>query len=135
MTGQPKSPSQRLVPVSACTSEHHNRILKILKPMMADFKGEISELRAEGASQADIEAMLDEFEEAYASSDDAEGKLVIAVLREASTTASPRSLKPVLLGSPVSLQYAIVAKRLVHKRRVIMLQLSVGGTWSASPRK
>ena len=83
MTGQPKSPSQRLVPVSACTSEHHNRILKILKPMMADFKIEISELRAEGASQADIEAMLDEFEEAYASSDDAEGKLVIAVLREA----------------------------------------------------
>ena len=64
-------------------TEHRNQILNILKSMMADFKGAISEFRTEGASQADIEAMLDEFEEAYASSDDAEGKLVIAVLREA----------------------------------------------------
>jgi hypothetical protein len=62
-------------------TEHRNQILNILKPMMADFKGAISEFRTEGASQADIDAMLDEFEEAYAS--DAEGKLVIAVLREA----------------------------------------------------
>jgi hypothetical protein len=57
--------------------------------MMADFKGEISELRAEGASQTDIDAMLDELEEAYASCNDAEGKLVIAVLREAAQSPHP----------------------------------------------
>ena len=60
-------------------TEHRNQILNILEPMMADFKGgEISELRAEGASQAEIDAMLDELEEAYASTDNPEGKLVIA---------------------------------------------------------
>jgi hypothetical protein len=67
-------------------TEHRNQILNILKSMMANFKGEISELRAEGASQADIDAMLDEFEEAYASN---EGKLVIAVLREAAQPPHP----------------------------------------------
>ena len=64
-------------------TEYCDRILNILKSMMVDFKGAISEFRTEGASQADIDAMLDELEEAYAPSDDAEGKLVIAVLREA----------------------------------------------------
>jgi hypothetical protein len=93
MTGQPKSalpaPCAGVSLHLGGIAEHHNRILNILKPMMADFKGVISELRAEGASQADIEAMLDEFEEAYASSDDAEGKLVIAVLREAAQPPHP----------------------------------------------
>ena len=70
-------------------TEHRNQILNILEPMMADFKGEISELRAEGASQADIDAMLDELEEAYASTDNPEGKLVIAVLREAAQPPHP----------------------------------------------
>ena len=56
---------------------------------MADFKGEISELRAEGASQAEIDAMLDELEEAYASTDNPEGKLVIAVLRKAAQPPHP----------------------------------------------
>ena len=70
-------------------TEHRNQILNILKPMMADFKEEISELRAEGASQADIDAMLDELEEAYASSNGPEGKLVIAVLREAAQPPHP----------------------------------------------
>ena len=68
-------------------TEHRNQILNILKSMMADFKGEISELRAEGASQGDIDAMRDEFEEAYASCN--EGKLVIAVLREAEQPPHP----------------------------------------------
>jgi hypothetical protein len=70
-------------------TEHRNQILNILKPMMAAFKGAISEFRTEGASQAVIDAMLDELEEAYASSDDAEGKLVIAVLREAAQPPYP----------------------------------------------
>ena len=70
-------------------TEHRNQILNILKSMMADFKGEISELRAEGASQTDMDAMLDEFEEAYAPRNDAEGKLVIAVLREAAQPPHP----------------------------------------------
>ena len=70
-------------------TEHRNQIFNILEPMMADFKGEISELRAEGASQAEIDAMLDELEEAYASTDNPEGKLVIAVLREAAQPPHP----------------------------------------------
>lgn len=70
-------------------TEHRNQILNILEPMMADFKGEICELRAEGASQAEIDAMLDELEEAYASTDNPEGKLVIAVLREAAQPPHP----------------------------------------------
>jgi hypothetical protein len=93
MTGQPKSalpaPCAGVSFHHGGITEHHNRILNILKPMMADFKGVISELRAEGASQADIDAMLDELEEAYASSNDPEGKLVIAVLREAAQPPHP----------------------------------------------
>jgi hypothetical protein len=70
-------------------TEHRNQILNILKSMMADFKGEISELRAEGASQTDIDTMRDEFEEAYAPCNEVEGKLVIAVLREAAQPPHP----------------------------------------------
>jgi hypothetical protein len=40
-------------------------------------------MRLAGASQADIDRMLDEFEEAYAADGDVEGELVIAVLRQA----------------------------------------------------
>jgi hypothetical protein len=32
-------------------TEHRNQILSILEPMMVDFKREINEMRAEGASQ------------------------------------------------------------------------------------
>jgi hypothetical protein len=51
--------------------------------MLADFKLAISKMRLEGATQADIDLMLDEFEEIYAPDDEAEGKLVMAVLRQA----------------------------------------------------
>ena len=57
--------------------------------MMADFKREISKIRAEGASQSDIEEMLAELEARHARSDNAEGKLVIAVLREAAQPPHP----------------------------------------------
>jgi hypothetical protein len=59
------------------------RLLSILEPMMAEFKREIADMRKAGASQAEIDAMLDRFEEIYAPDHDDEGKLVVAVLREA----------------------------------------------------
>ena len=70
-------------------TEHRNQILNILEPMMVDFKREINEMRAEGASQNEIEAMLDELEACYARSDNAEGKLVLAILREAARLPYP----------------------------------------------
>jgi hypothetical protein len=59
------------------------KILEFLQPMLADFKREIAEMRLAGASQADIDCMLDEFEEAYAADGDVEGELIVAVLRQA----------------------------------------------------
>ena len=61
----------------------------ILKRMMVDFKRMINEMRAEGASETEIEVMLDELEACYACSDNAEGKLVLAVLREAACCHQP----------------------------------------------
>ena len=55
----------------------------MLVPMMAGFELDLAKMRDAGATQAEIDAMLDEFEEIYAPGDDAEGKLVIAVLRDA----------------------------------------------------
>jgi hypothetical protein len=58
-------------------------LLQIIRRMLADFKFDIAKMRSEGATQAEIDLMLDEVEEAYAPDDDDEGKLVIAVLRQA----------------------------------------------------
>ena len=58
-------------------------LLQIIQPMLAGFKLEIAKMRSEGATQAEIDLMLDEFEQVYAPDDDDEGKLVIAVLRQA----------------------------------------------------
>jgi hypothetical protein len=58
-------------------------LLQMIQPMLARFKREIAKMRSEGATQAEIDLMLDEFEEDYAADDDAEGKLVMAVLRQA----------------------------------------------------
>jgi hypothetical protein len=63
-------------------------LLQIIQPMLADFKLQIAKMRSEGATQAEIDRMLDELEEGYASDDDAEGKLVMAVFRQ---VARPRS--------------------------------------------
>ena len=70
-------------------TEHRYQIL------MVDFKVAISEFRTEGASQADIDAMLDELEEAYAS-DDAAGKARNNRSERSGATASPQSLMPAL---------------------------------------
>lgn len=51
--------------------------------MMMDFKLEVAKMRAEGATETEIEAMLTEIEERYAFGDNVEGELVVAVLREA----------------------------------------------------
>ena len=63
-------------------------LLRIIQPMLAGFKLEIAKMRAEGAIQAEIDLMLDKLEEGYASDDDAEGKLVMAVLRQAARPCS-----------------------------------------------
>ena len=63
-------------------------LLQIIQPMLAGFKLEIAKMRSEGATQAEIDNMLDEFEEVYAPDDEAEGKLVIAVLRQAARLPS-----------------------------------------------
>jgi hypothetical protein len=62
---------------------NESELLKILEPMIAGFKCEIEVMRKAGASQADIDAMLDEFETIYAPEHNDEGKLVVAVLTEA----------------------------------------------------
>jgi hypothetical protein len=45
-------------------------------------------MRSDGATQAEIDQMLDELDEAYSRDDDAEGRLVVAVLREAARQQS-----------------------------------------------
>ena len=47
-------------------------------------------MRAEGANETEIEAMLEELD-AHHGNDDAEGKLVLAVLREAAPLPAPGS--------------------------------------------
>ena len=64
------------------------RLLQIIQPMLAGFKLEIAKMRSESATQAEIDRMLDEFEEVYAADDDAEGTLVMAVLRQAARLPS-----------------------------------------------
>ena len=61
----------------------HDRLLQIIQAMLVGFKLEIAKMRSEGATQAEIDFMLDEFEEVYAADDNHEGKLVMAVLRQA----------------------------------------------------
>ena len=63
-------------------------LLRIVQPMMAGFKFEIAKMRAEGATQAEIDLMLDDFEELYAPDDNEEGKLVMRVLRHAAQLPS-----------------------------------------------
>jgi len=65
-----------------------DHLLQIIQPMLADFKVERAKMRSEGATEADIDLMLDEFAEVYAPEDDAEGKLVMAILREAAQLPS-----------------------------------------------
>jgi hypothetical protein len=67
---------------------HRGHLLEWVESMLSDFRSEIAKMRAQGATQADIELMLDEFEKLYAAGDDAEGKLVVAVLREAAKPPS-----------------------------------------------
>jgi hypothetical protein len=56
-------------------------LLQIIQPMLVGFKLDIAKMRSEGATQIEIDLMLDEFEEVYAPDESDDGKLVIAVLR------------------------------------------------------
>ena len=59
------------------------RPLQIVEPMLDKFKRAAAKLRADGVTQAEIDAMLDDFEQIYAHDGDVERKLVVAVLRKA----------------------------------------------------
>ena len=63
-------------------------LLHIVQPMLGRFKLEIAKMRAEGATHAEIDRMLDELEELYGLEDDEEGKLIMAVLRQAARLPS-----------------------------------------------
>lgn len=65
-----------------------DHLLQIVQPMLVAFKREIAKMRSDGATQAEIDQMLDELDEAYSRDDDAEGRLVVAVLREAARQPS-----------------------------------------------
>jgi hypothetical protein len=84
LMGQPRQRQAcqtRLEAVKGGNQMDPRRLLQIIQPMLAGFKLEITKMRSEGATQAEIDLMLDEFDEVYAHDD--EGKLVIAVLRQA----------------------------------------------------
>ena len=67
-------------------------MLQIIQPMLAGFKLEIAKMRSEGATQAEIDRMLDKFVEVYAPDDDAEGKLYGGSQVSCSTPASGHKL-------------------------------------------
>ena len=62
-------------------------LLERVGSMFTDFRIEIANLRAEGATQADIDVMLDQFQSAHATDGGDEANLVIAVLKEAAKPA------------------------------------------------
>lgn len=65
-----------------------DHLLQIVQPMLVAFKREIAKMRSDGATQAEIDQMLDELEEAYSRDANAEGRLVVAVLRQAASQPS-----------------------------------------------
>ncbi len=65
-----------------------DHLLQIVQPMLVAFKREIAKMRSDGATQAEIDQMLDELEEAYSRDANAEGRLVVAVLRQAARQPS-----------------------------------------------
>jgi hypothetical protein len=67
-------------------------LLHIVRPMLAGFKLDIANMRSAGATEIEIDLMLDEFDEIYAHGD--EGKLVIAVLRQAARPTNAPLFRP-----------------------------------------
>lgn len=65
-----------------------DHLLQIVQPMLVAFKREIAKMRSDGATQAEIDQMLDELQEAYSRDANAEGRLVVAVLRQAASQPS-----------------------------------------------
>src|SRR5262245_15535560 len=62
-------------------------LVEIRQRMLAGFKLDIANMRSAGATQGEIDLMLDEFDDIYAHHD--EGKLVIAILRQAARPSYP----------------------------------------------
>lgn len=65
-----------------------DHLLQVVQPMLVAFKREIAKMRSDGATQAEIDQMLDELQEAYSRDANAEGRLVVAVLRQAARQPS-----------------------------------------------
>ena len=65
-----------------------DHLLQVVQPMLVAFKREIAKMRSDGATQAEIDQMLDELQEAYSRDANAEGRLVVAVLRQAASQPS-----------------------------------------------
>ena len=65
-----------------------DHLLQIVQPMLVAFKREIAKMRSDGATQAEIDQILDELQEAYSRDANAEGRLVVAVLRQAARQPS-----------------------------------------------
>ena len=65
-----------------------DHLLQVVQPTLVAFKREIAKMRSDGATQAEIDQMLDELEEAYSRDANAEGRLVVAVLRQAARQPS-----------------------------------------------
>ena len=65
-----------------------DHLLQVVQPMLVAFKRELAKMRSDGATQAEIDQMLDELQEAYSRDANAEGRLVVAVLRQAARQPS-----------------------------------------------
>jgi hypothetical protein len=65
-----------------------DHLLQVVQPMLVAFKREIAKMRSDGATQAEIDQMRDELEEADSRDANAEGRLVVAVLRQAARQPS-----------------------------------------------
>ena len=65
------------LPTSRAALVRSYRAARDAESCLAGFKLEIAKMRSEGATQAEIDRMLDESEEVYAPDEDAEGKLVV----------------------------------------------------------
>jgi len=65
-----------------------DHLWQIIQPMLVAFKQEVANMRSEGATQAEIDEMLDELERVHGRDDKAEGKLIMALLKLAARPPS-----------------------------------------------
>jgi hypothetical protein len=101
-----------------------DHLLALLKPMLASFMRELEELRAAGATQSDVERMLDDFERRYAV--DEESKLVVEVLRQAARPSNEQA-RPATAGTCHECKQPLIA---VDNRRQHLVGCLVCNRWT-----